>query len=134
MSFCDKYGFEDGDYVNADKLIWYPGGYAHAEGEEGPNAGRPPEGRGRGPRREGYDCGRGHRRVLPAWHLGPNEEEAEGRPLKHSTVEVWASVVIDLYNIHIAKGQHSNPHPRGFAVRSPKGRPIQGLKEDPAAA
>ena len=23
VSFCDKYQFEDGDHVNADKLIWF---------------------------------------------------------------------------------------------------------------
>jgi len=28
------------------------------------------------------------------------------------------AAVIDLYNVQIARHQHSNPHPRGFAVRS----------------
>jgi len=40
--------------------------------------------------------------------LGPDEaeaaagEEAEGSHLKHSTVEVWVSAIIDLYNVQIA--------------------------------
>ena len=43
----------------------------------------------------------------------------EGNPLKHSTAEVWVSAVIDLYNVQIAKGQHSYPHPE------PEGRLLE---------
>ena len=49
---------------------------------------------------------------------GEKGEKAKGDPLKHNTVEVWVSAIIDLYNVQVAKQLHSNPHPRGFAVRS----------------
>lgn len=50
--------------------------------------------------------------------LLPDDEEGQGNPLKYSSVEVWVSTIIDIYNVQIAKGLHSYAHPRGFAVPS----------------
>ncbi|KAN0087238.1 Transcriptional activator of glycolytic enzymes domain containing protein [Elaphomyces granulatus] len=125
VSFCDKYQFEDGDHVNADKLIWFTQVVLTRRVKE---KGRKQK-KDAQQRAEDVDLVEEDRAVVEATVesyrrgiLGPDEaevaEEVEGNPLKHSTVEVWVSAIIDLYNVQIAKHQHSNPHPRGFTVRS----------------
>ena len=135
VSFCDKYQFEDGDHVNADKLIWFTQEVVLTRRVKAKGRKQKKDDQQRA---EDVDLVEEDRAVVEATVesyrrgiLGPDEveadeaaaaeeeeEEAEGNPLKHSTVEVWVSAVIDLYNVQIAKHQHSNPHPRGFAVRS----------------
>ena len=137
VSFCDKYQFEDGDHVNADKLIWFTQEVVLTRRVKAKGRKQKKDDQQRA---EDVDLVEEDRAVVEATVesyrrgiLGPDEveaeaaaaaeeaeeeEEEEGNPLKHSTVEVWVSAVIDLYNVQIAKHQHSNPHPRGFAVRS----------------
>ena len=126
VSFCEKYEFEDGDFVNADKLIWFTQEVVLTRRVKQKNRKQKKDAQQRA---EDVDLVAEDRAVVEATVesyrrgvLGPDEaeeEEAEeGNPVKHSTAEVWVSAVIDLYNVQIAKGQHSYPHPRGFAVRS----------------
>jgi hypothetical protein len=124
-SFCEKYDFEDGEHVSADKLIWFTQEVilAHRVKEKGRKQKKNVR-----QELENMDLITEDKAIVEATveayrrgvlgSLLDDEKEEEGNPLKYSSVEVWVSAVIDIYNVQITKGLHSYAHPRGFAVRS----------------
>jgi hypothetical protein len=122
-SFCKKYEFEDGDFVNADKLIWFTQEVVLTRRvkQKARKQKKDAQGGGHRPRRGGQGCGRGHLRVLPAWNLGPGRGRGGrggGQSAQASTAEVWVSAAIEPVQRPDRKGSALISHPRGFAVRS----------------
>jgi hypothetical protein len=144
-SFCSKYDFSDGDYVTPDKLIWFTQEVILAQKVKQKCRKQKQDDQ---MRLENSSLVEEDKALVEATALAYQQGvqgvfddpgNDEGSPLKHSSVVVWVSAIVDLYNIQIAKGLHSNPHPRNFAVRntlkmvqSTAWRRIRELHEDRA--